>query len=596
MIDQVEPNRKGPYSTILNPKAMITPGNETGDKIYTMGGGPQIGPITVILKEPTVIEKIRFLFGDEYNQMGWYLPFYWQGKVFCRFTEKGEAFYQYKVEVSNDHPVNVPPAQQKWTTVANHLSTEMWRSFPSMVDWDGDGKLDLLLGVLNVTDQYDKTKGAYTRVIEYRLYRNAGSNNDPKFDRYEPLLDETGQPLRVPGHPFAYSNQAGVFARDLDGDGKLDLMVEDPVDLWLLQYKNVSRDPKKELKFLFVKKVGDPRPLLYNGGYRYFYCGDVDGDGIPDIINTLADVFFKGCAAGAPARVEFLNVIKSNKDGVEVQWKRPAGAAQFDLCWSAEEINEANWGRLTGLTAAYTATTGEWQSARLSGLPAGRTVFIAVKSLNEKQELSPISDVAEAVVPPLKRIVLRNSETCWLDGAQPRSVTPRKPSGLYIQGHAETPKVVLVRFKNLPKLDALENATLELSSDLSVQQNQSVLQVIDHRLISCYAIRDDWDAAKATFAEAAPGKPWATDELTRGGKFVSMLQPNFTVGERKKFKFDVTEAVRAAQKEGKNAISLLLRVDCTGRTNTANYDGLCGSEFPIEDLRPKLRLTTREGS
>jgi len=592
-----------PYYKVHNPKAMIS---SNPDRTQTIGGG-MIGPITVVLKEPVALDEIRFEFGEDTNRQGWYVPFFWQGKLFSRFAEKGEAFYQYKVEVSNTHPVSVPLDQQKWTTVANHLSTEMYRSFPNMVDWDGDEKLDLVLGVLDVTDQFDKSKGSYARVVEYRLYRNIGSNDDPKFDQYQSFLDENGKPIRVPGHPVGYGNQACVFVSDFDGDGKPDLMVEDPVDLWLLQYQNISSDPKKELKFKYLKHVGDPRPLLYNGGYLYFYCGDVDGDGIPDIINSLAMVFFKGCAASAPERVDLLTVVKTGQDSVEVQWKRPRGTAQFDLRWSSEEeINEMNWGRLAGLTAAYTAAEGEWQSARLTRLPAGKTVFLAVKSLNKKEELSPLSDVTQSVIPPLKEIVLRNgaqggegvpaysgNETCWLDGSQPKSVTPRNTSGLYILGNAEKPKVVLVRFKDLPKLPSLENATLEFTSDVSVQQNRTVLQVIEYRLPSCYAIRDDWDVARATFAEAALGKPWDANELTRGGTFVSMLQPNFTVGERKKFRFDVTEAVRAAQKEGKTAISLLLRVDCTGRTNNSNYDGLCGSQFPIEELRPKLRLVVK---
>jgi hypothetical protein len=56
-------------------------------------------------------------------------------------------------------------------------------SAPFAGDFDGDGAIDLLVG------QYDEGK--------LRIYKNVGTNVEPRFDGYE-WFQAAGQPGRVP--------------------------------------------------------------------------------------------------------------------------------------------------------------------------------------------------------------------------------------------------------------------------------------------------------------------------------------------------------------------------------------------------------------
>ena len=79
------------------------------------------------------------------------------------------------------------------------------------VDWDGDGKIDLLVG--------DIGGNVY-------LLPNEGTREKYAFGK-ERQLTAGGKPLRVNG-------DAGPFACDWDGDGKIDLLVKDTAGKALL--------------------------------------------------------------------------------------------------------------------------------------------------------------------------------------------------------------------------------------------------------------------------------------------------------------------------------------------------------------------------
>src|SRR5262249_46802825 len=147
-----------------NPTAMLRPGNVVSDKQanFTTLAYAQ-GPATVTLKEPVALEKIRFLLAD--REPGWYTAFReftWQGRAIHQSPEIGETWYNYKVEVSSD--------QKNWTLVADRMKTPMSRSCPVFVDWNRDGKFDLVLGVLNAN-------GIWPDHREFRLYLNKGTND-----------------------------------------------------------------------------------------------------------------------------------------------------------------------------------------------------------------------------------------------------------------------------------------------------------------------------------------------------------------------------------------------------------------------------------
>jgi hypothetical protein len=79
----------------------------------------------------------------------------------------------------------------------------MSRPSPYVVDWDADGKKDLLFGTEGRGEVY--------------LFRNTGTNEEPKLAQ--------GRRLRLEGDDFDKGYRCRIDVTDFDADGKLDLLV-----------------------------------------------------------------------------------------------------------------------------------------------------------------------------------------------------------------------------------------------------------------------------------------------------------------------------------------------------------------------------------
>ena len=584
---QVAPARDG--------QKMLTPGNKPGETQSNAAMlGYASGAAIITLKEPVALDKIRFLLDDrEPEWYGHYWPFTWQGKAVCYHLNQGEAWYNYKVEVSADG--------KTWTTVADRLINEMVRSCPVLLDWNQDGKYDLLLGVLN-------DGGTWPHDKEYRLYLNQGTNDAPVYRDFLPLCDENGKPLNVGAYwLYRYSPQCGISPVDMNGDGKLDLIVEDEQHFrGLRYYRNVSADPKTELKFKYVKKIGDDTTIEYPYDYRFFSVVDVDGDGVPDLLNN--QMFFKGIPANAPQAVTDLAVTGIDQDGVTVRWTNPRGAVKYDLRVSEQRrISELDWFALPSQQGDCVANNPV-QTVHLS-VPVGKQVTMALRLTNANGETSPLSNALVAAALPLRRIVLRNGpevlpgmlayngmQACTLDaGSAPQSGTPGLPKlevRAMVPKSANKQKLILLRFTDLPRLANLEQATLEMTTDPKLERFPLLAEgVVD---ISCSAIRDDWDAATVTYAQAALGKPWAPNELDAGGEFLSKAPPINQVLPRLTLTWDVTRAVREALQAGRTSVSLLIRAENTGKYVAGDGYNFCGPTWAQVESRPRLCLVSKD--
>jgi hypothetical protein len=119
-----------------------------------------------------------------------------------------------------------------------------WSSAPELVDWDGDGLLDLIVGA-------EKESVLF--------YKNVGDAHHPVFRLIGPLQSD-GKPLRVPHNYCDMDPQNKIYPVDYEavphvvdwnGDGKLDLLVGGYITGRIFYYENVAATAKEPPKLVY---------------------------------------------------------------------------------------------------------------------------------------------------------------------------------------------------------------------------------------------------------------------------------------------------------------------------------------------------------
>lgn len=147
-----------------------------------------------------------------------------------------------------------PPKWYWWQTKAENLQTQ-WRTTPLATDFDGDGKLDLV-------------------ILDQEGYLTCQSRAS---DETRIFIDEDNQPIQLNTRSAGRSGRYKLDVVDWDGDGRLDILVNSENASW---YRNCEDREDK----VVLKKVGNLANRNVAGHTSSPTACDFDQDGKPDLV------------------------------------------------------------------------------------------------------------------------------------------------------------------------------------------------------------------------------------------------------------------------------------------------------------------------
>lgn len=108
-----------------------------------------------------------------------------------------------------------------------------------------------------------------------------------------------------------------------------------------------------------------------------------------------------------PARVADLAIAEITADSMRLEWTASGDdglegrADAYDLRWSLEALDEQSWDQAERVDTPPPLESGAVESFWLDGLPADRTIFVALRVLDEAGNESPLSNVASGATTSL---------------------------------------------------------------------------------------------------------------------------------------------------------------------------------------------------
>ena len=176
---------------------------------------------------------------------------------------------------------NPAPAWNWWKPVANELISQ-WRTTPQMIDWNGDGLMDLVMsdpaGYLALYERKRAADGTLALSPAQRVFWSEGASS---FNSNGiPQNRESGL-LRLNNGEFGRGGRRTFCFVDWDGDGKQDLMLNSAPNTNF--FRNLGRDAEGRTRFRDEGPVsthvlaGHATKATYLSATRQLLIGAEDG-------------------------------------------------------------------------------------------------------------------------------------------------------------------------------------------------------------------------------------------------------------------------------------------------------------------------------
>jgi len=179
------------------------------------------------------------------------------------------------------------PAWNWWKPQGRELVTQ-WRTTPQMIDWNGDGGMDLVMvdpeGYLAFYERKRRTDGTLALQPPQRVFWSEGAN----------IFSSNGQPqnkesglLWLNNGTYGRGGRRTVCTVDWDGDGRTDILVNSVPNVNF--FRALGPDAQGRWRF---KDEGPVSTHPLAGHATKPTVGDWDHDGIPDLLIGAEDGFF----------------------------------------------------------------------------------------------------------------------------------------------------------------------------------------------------------------------------------------------------------------------------------------------------------------